>query len=143
MSENTIIKSRIIRINYLNPTIRNYGERKSKLLNPDSELFHHIKNIKNALNTAGFIHSDRMELHSEVLNNDNENLQTFLNRVQSLEGREIDIYNPDNYAIVGRAVVLLLGVLDGYNNPAKITIAFFDNFKMRTDALEFVRNYIK
>jgi hypothetical protein len=40
--------------------------------------------------------------------------------------RCIDVKNPDNYDIVGRAVALMLGDLEGYNKDPKITIAFLE-----------------
>jgi hypothetical protein len=119
----------IMKVEYDDYKQRNIGECKSKLLKPGSDLYNHITKLKAILRHNGFVHQDRMGLHSEVLNDGKETLETFLERVKMLEGREIDVKNPDNYDVVGRAVVLMLGDLDGYNKDAKITIAFFNDDK--------------
>jgi hypothetical protein len=93
-----------MKVEFNNPDRRDKNEKKSKLLRPDSELYVHLMKLKEQLKLGGFDHNDRMGLHSEVLNNDNESLETFLSRVKSLEGREIDHKNPANYKVVGRAV---------------------------------------
>ena len=131
----------IMKVEYDDPLQRNVGECKSKLLKPGSELYNYITKLKNVLRQNGFLHLDRMGLHSEVLNDNNESLETFLSRVQILENREIDVKNADNYDVVGRAVALMLGDLDGYNKDAKITIAYFDGDKA-TDALKCILDNI-
>ena len=126
-----------MKVEFNNPDKRDRGEVKSKLLKPDSELYNYIMKIKDQLKLNGFNHQDRMALHSEVLNNDKETLDTFLYRVKSIEGREIDHKNPSNYKVVGRAVALVLGKLEGYQYQSKITIAFFDDNKAN-DALNCI-----
>jgi hypothetical protein len=128
-------KHKIIKVEYNEPNIRCIGENKSKLLKPNSELYNHIIKIKDILKQNRFNHQDRMDLHTEVLNDNTETYDDFIKRVNILEGREIDIKNPDNYDIIGRAIVLLLGELEGYNKDAKITIAFIDNDKIQ-DAMK-------
>lgn len=119
----------IMKVEYNDYKQRNKGEKKSKLLKPDSKLYNYIIKLKEILCQNGFVHQDRMGLHSEVLNDGKETLETFLERVKMLEGREIDVKNPKNYSVIGRAIVLLLGDLDGYNKDAHITIAFFNDDK--------------
>jgi hypothetical protein len=115
---------KIIKVEYDEPLKRNVGENKSKLLKKGSELYNHINKLRIILGEKGFKHVGyAIDLHTEVLNN-NESLQIFLSRVASLEGKEYDIKNKNNYDIVGRAVAFMLGDLDGYDKDAKITIAF-------------------
>lgn len=128
-------KHKIIKVEYNEPNIRCNGENKSKLLKPNSELYNHLMKLKEILKQNGFNHQDRMGLHTEILNDNTETIDDFIKRVNILEGREIDIKNPDIYDIIGRAIVLLLGDLEGYNKDAKITIAFIDNDKIQ-DAMK-------
>ena len=116
---------KIIKVEYDEPLKRNVGENKSKLLKKGSELYNHINKLRIILGEKGFKHVGyAMDLHTEVLNNNNESLQIFLSRVASLEGKGYDIKNKNNYDIVGRAVAFMLGDLDGYDKDVKITIAF-------------------
>jgi len=83
----------------------------------------------------------------EVLNDDDdddddaESINDFLIRVKTLEGKTINLTNPANYGISGKAIVLKLGTLDGYDEPAKITIAYFDDGKTE-DAYVCMMKYI-
>jgi len=54
-----------------------------------------------------------------------------------LEGREYDIKDSQNYDIIGRAIVFVLGDIDGYNKDLKITFAFLDNDKIQ-DAYRYI-----
>jgi hypothetical protein len=98
-----------MKVEYDDFTQKCAGEVKSKLLKPGSNLYNYLTKLKNILRQNGFQHQDRMGLHTEVLNDNTETDNDFLSRVKMLEGREIDIKNPDNYDIVGRAVGLMLG----------------------------------
>jgi hypothetical protein len=133
--------SKYLKLEYNEPTKRCNGEKKSKLLDSKSELYKFIHGIKSVFKLNGLAHSDRMDLHTEVLNN-NETLETFLERVKLLEGRNISINDPKNYGTMGNAVVLLLGTIPNYNKP-HITIAYFDNKEKTTLAYDFLLNYIK
>ena len=77
-----------------------------------------------------------MGLHSEVLNDKKETEEMFVHRVSLLEGRKINVNNNNNYNIMGKAVVLMLGDLDGYKD-AHITIAYFPD-KNPKDALKII-----
>jgi len=125
----------IVKVEYNEPNIRSSNEVKSKLLKKDSKLYNHLIKLKEILKQNGFDHQDRMDLHTEVLNDNKESTEEFIKRVNILEGKDIDIKNPENYDIIGRAIVLLLGDLEGYNKDAKITIAFIDNNKIK-DAMK-------
>ena len=81
----------IMKVEYNKPTQRCSGEVKSKLLKVDSNLYNFITKLKNILRDNKFLHQDRMDLHSEVLNNNKETVETFIHRVNILEGREIDV----------------------------------------------------
>ncbi len=101
----------IMKVEYNDYKQRNKGEKKSKLLKPDSKLYNYIIKLKEILCQNGFVHQDRMGLHSEVLNDSKETLETFLERVKMLEGREIDVKNPKNYSVIGNSII----DLNGYN----------------------------
>lgn len=124
-------------VEYDEPNQRCIGEVKSKLLKPGSEIYNYLTKLKTILRHNGFAHTDRMGLHTEVLNNNDESVDIFLERVKQLEGKIINVKDPGNYDIVGKTVSLMLGDLDGYNKDAKITIAYFDNNK-ENDALECI-----
>jgi hypothetical protein len=136
------INSKILHVEFDEPNLRCPGELKSKLLKPGSELYGFITKLKNYLRSCGFPHQDRMGLHSEVLNDDSESLDVFLNRVKFLEGKKIDVMNFENYDVIGRAVALLLGNLEGYNKDSKITIAFLNDVEIAEKALHVIKNYI-
>lgn len=140
--DDTIQNTNFMTVEYDEPNNRCPGEMKSKLLKPGSDLYNFITKIKNYLRTNGYPHQDRMGLHSEVLNDNSESLETFLKRVDDLEGRKIDVKNFENYDVVGRAVVLLLGDLEEYNKDAKITIAYFGDVDKAEQAIKIVEKYI-
>jgi len=133
--------SKIIQIRYKEPTKRNNREQKSKLIDPKSDIYKFIHNIKMQLKINGFYHNDRTDLHTEVLKNDSETLEDFLSRVSQLEGREIDVYNLKNYEIMGNAIVLSLGHLPNYNKP-HITIVFIENKEILSKAYNYIKNNI-
>jgi hypothetical protein len=122
------------------PNNRCLGENKSKLLLPGSELFNYITKIKKILRHNGFNHHDRMGLHTEVLNDNSENINDFLKRIKILEGKLINIYDPNNYIIQGGAIALKIGTIEGYKKIAKITIAFFDNGRTHDAYLCLLKN---
>jgi hypothetical protein len=135
-----VLDEKYLKLEFNEPNIRCIGEKKSKLLLVGSELYNYISNLKKILRDNGFNHDNRMDLHIEVLNNDTESVDDFLNRIKKLEGKLINIYEPNNYIIVGRAVGLKIAKLEGYNKEAKITIAFFDNDKQYDAILCILQN---
>lgn len=121
----SVIDEKNTTLEYEDPTKRNSNEKKSKLLKIGSELYNFLNKLKNVLDQKGFKHEGyAIGLHTEVLNDASESIETFLSRVSSLEGRKYNVKDKNNYDVVGRAVVFLLGDLDGYDKDAKITIAF-------------------
>ena len=116
-----------VKLEFNEPHTRCCGEKKSKLLRKDSNLYNHIIKLKNILRLNGFNHQDRMDLHVEVLNINTEPIEEFIKRVNLLEGQIVDINDPKIYSICGRSVALLLGNVEGYNGIAKITIIFIDD----------------
>lgn len=140
-SDKTIPINIYLLVEYDEPTKRNVGEFKSKLLKPGSELFNFLTKLKTNLRSKGFHHQDRMGLHTEVLNSSDESLEVFLDRVKVLEGKKIDIKDHNNYDIVGRAICIMLGDLEGYNKDAKITIAYLPDVNLN-DVLKVIYEYI-
>ena len=88
-------------------------------------MYNYIKKLRSILESKGFNHEGHdMDLHTEVLNRNDRSVNTFISRVSMLEGRTFDINDKNNYDIVGRAIAFMVGDLEGYENDAKITIAF-------------------
>ena len=75
------------------------------------------------------------------MNNRDEPLETYLYRVAALEGRRYNIKDKNNYDVVGRAVVFLLGELEGYEKDAKVTISFLEDDN-REEALKIIYDAI-
>jgi hypothetical protein len=142
--EECIVKldEKFMTLEYEEPEIRNENEMKSKLLKIGSELYIHLTKLRNLLDRKGFKHTGyNMGLHTEVLNNRDESLETYLYRVAALEGRRYNIKDKNNYDVVGRAVVFLLGELEGYEKDAKVTISFLEDDN-REEALKIIYDAI-
>jgi hypothetical protein len=142
--EESIVKldEKFMTLEYEEPEIRNENEMKSKLLKIGSELYIHLTKLRNLLDRKGFKHAGyNMGLHTEVLNNRDEPLETYLYRVAALEGRRYNIKDKNNYDVVGRAVVFLLGELEGYEKDAKVTISFLEDDN-REEALKIIYDAI-
>ena len=139
------LDEKIMTLEYEEPEIRNENEIKSKLLKIGSELHIHLTKIINLLDKKGFKHTGQghnMGLHTEVLNDSTESLETYLHRVAALEGRRYNIKDKNNYDIVGRAIVFLLGELEGYEKDAKVTILFLPDGNRREEALKIIHDNI-
>jgi hypothetical protein len=144
MSGAGVVSERIVRVEYNEPDRRSRGERKSKLLKVDSELYRFLMELKEFLKSRGLDHSDRMALHSEVLNDDRETEADFISRVAKFEGKQIDIYNISNYGIVGGAIAIIYGRIPEYRFPIKSTIAYFGNDTIKLNrALEEIAHFIE
>ena len=122
------------------PTKRLQEEHKSKLLKEGTNLYNHLMNLKKMLTENNFYHTDRIGLHSQVLNDTypREPVETFIERVKQLEGRPIEVSDKKNYSIIGGAVVLLIGQLPSYKKIPHVTIAYFKDPQMTQKALEFI-----
>ena len=146
IKENIVkLDEKIMTLEYEEPEIRNENEIKSKLLKIGSELHIHLTKIINLLDKKGFKHTGQghnMGLHTEVLNDSTESLETYLHRVAALEGRRYNIKDKNNYDIVGRAIVFLLGELEGYEKDAKVTILFLPDGNRREEALKIIHDNI-
>ena len=144
INEENIVKldEKIMTLEYEEPEIRNENEMKSKLLKIGSELHTHLTKIQNLLDKKGFKNTGHnMGLHTEVLNDRKELLETYLSRVAALEGRRYNIKDKNNYDVIGRAVVFLLGELEGYEKDAKVTISFLPDAN-REEALKIIYDNI-
>jgi hypothetical protein len=121
---------------FKNPNKRLTGECRSKLLDTDSELYCYIHSLKKKLRENGFPHNDRLDLHVEVLNDKEEPLSIFLDRVGCLEGLVIDVHK---YELLGNAIIFKMNPITGYTNP-HVTIAYFKDFEVTKKALTFLEN---
>lgn len=139
---NVKLDEKFMTLEYEEPEIRSENEMKSKLLKIGSELYIHLTKLRNLLDRKGFKHRGYdIGLHTEVLNNRDETLETYLYRVAALEGRRYNIKDKNNYDVVGRAVVFLLGELEGYEKDAKVTISFLEDDN-REEALKIIYDAI-
>jgi hypothetical protein len=73
-----------MKLEFNNPYRRNKGEIKQKFLNPDSELYLYIWNLKHILDKEKYDHEDLMDLNVEILNDDKETTDVFLERVKKI-----------------------------------------------------------
>ncbi len=102
------------------------GERKSKLLDPQSELYQacdaKYQELKEKYGAA--IGAKRMDFHIELVSrNETWSEELVLTRARELHGLEIDM---SNICVMGRALVVMTPQVTGYAQP-HITLAFFPN----------------
>jgi hypothetical protein len=138
------VYSKQMKLSFLQPNIKLPRERNSKLLDPNSELYKYIQNIKTILRNSGFDHKDRMDLHVEVMKSteklENRN-QVFLDRVKQLEGKELSM-SPRILSTMGPALVLNVGKIKDYSGKPHITIGYFPNKTLLENANLLVRNLL-
>ena len=111
-------------INFRDPSLRLEGERRSKLLDPGSDLCVWLDNkYKELVNKYGNqVGSKRMDYHIELIGrNDIYSDVLLVKRAHELENKEIDI---TNIGTLHRAYVLYGPELNGYGQT-HITIAFY------------------
>lgn len=133
----------LLPIQFNEPSTRFKHEKKSKLLKPDTPLYNHLVKLQSILKTNNIEINERMALHSEVLNSDIESSDIFIDRVNMLESRTINVSDANNYSFMGRAIVLLLGELPGYRNKSHITIAFIPDDTKRKLAFDLILKNLK
>lgn len=95
-----------------------------KFICPDSELFNYITDCRNKLKHSGIRMIGMLDPNIEILKKDNTKLnrdEIFSKRVDFLQGKKIDVSNPDNYKMIDnkKFVMLLpsneqLGMIDPY-----------------------------
>jgi hypothetical protein len=142
IEEPSKLDEEIMTLQFEEPEIRNKNEKKSKLLKIGSDLHIHLLKLRNELDKNLYKHDGHsIGLHTEVLNrNGNETLETFLSRIRLLEGRRYNIKDINNYDIIGKAIVFLVGELEGYERDAHITISYLPNNDSK-EALQIIYNY--
>ena len=95
-----------------------------KFISPDSELFNYIMDCRNKLKHSGIRMLKMLDPNIEILKKDNTKLnrdEIFSKRVDFLQGKKIDVSNPDNYKMIDnkKFVMILpsneqLGMIDLY-----------------------------
>ena len=107
------------------------GETYFKCLSPESELFFFITDCIYKLKHAGirFTTPDAPSvnvLQKNERNKSNE-LEMFLKRVDYLQGKSINVYDPKNYKMIGNKILVLclpskeeIGLKDPYIQLAKV-----------------------
>lgn len=121
----------ILKVHFIDPNNRLKGkERRSKLLDPKSDLYKWVDNEYKLLiekygdtSQEGLVGSKRMDYHIELIKGRKEATDELLvERAQQLEGKEVII--PQKLSSMGRALVVDGPNLEGYGNT-HITVAFF------------------
>ena len=110
-------------INFQNPNQRISGERRSKLLDSDSDLYKYVDSVyKNLVNKYGnLIGPRRMDYHIELIGEGEDCTDELLvERCQQLENQQLKPI----LGIINRGYVLFCPPVDGYGKT-HITIAFF------------------
>lgn len=95
-----------------------------KFISPDSELFNYIMDCRNKLKHSGIRMLKMLDPSIEILKKDNTKLnrdEIFSKRVDFLQGKKINVSNPDNYKMIDnkKFVMILpsneqLGMIDPY-----------------------------
>jgi len=118
-------------VEFEEPKTRLEGETYFKCLSPESELFFFITDCIYKLKHAGirFTTSDAPSvniLQKNERNKSNE-LELFLKRVDYLEGKNINVYDPKNYKMIGNKMLVMclpskeeIGLKDPYIQIAKV-----------------------
>jgi|688.fasta_scaffold1059779_1 hypothetical protein len=124
-----------IKIELDQPKKRLKHETLSKFLNDQSELYFFVKDCQERIKHSGFRLTDRLEPCVEILNlherGKKEELELYLKRCQEIHGKEIDVFDRANYAVVGKKLVLLLPVVE--NKRLQVTIASFNTMCINKD----------
>ena len=121
----------IMKIQFHSPHQRMHGERKSKLLHPDSNLCRLVVKLKAAVTQRLSLAEDRraMAPHIELVSRDEDRSgfdvdETLRVRVPSVEGRSVEVCDAGRWGLVGRAFALVLDDVPGYRHRAHVTVAF-------------------
>jgi hypothetical protein len=103
---------------------RTTGERRSKLLDLESQLYKKLKNIQKAIDASEIDRApDRMDLHIELLGRDNrDDIVLQRSRVDELEGRVLNLKDPNSWIFVDKAFCLATGPVKDLT--PHITMAF-------------------
>lgn len=119
-------KKKAMRIEFQDPKTRLENEKRSKLLDPKSELYRELTNQRNLLeqhHKDGEIAPKRMDFHIELIaSNEEPSDELLISRCQELQGCEIEI----EHAIMKKAIVIRTPYVSGYG-CTHITIAYFPN----------------
>lgn len=103
----------IYTIEFEQPDKKIKGETRSKFISPDSELFFFISDAQYKLKHSGIRFEVRLPPHVEILTQKEfsspSEKTTFLNRVSFLEGKNVNVFSPDNYKMIqNKKFVMLL-----------------------------------
>lgn len=100
-------------------------ERKSKLIDPTSDLYRHLESMRSRLvkKYGSRIGAKRMDYHVEVIR-ENEPYSESLVNSRSQEVHNVELTNLSEYTCIGKAFCLQGPTISGYG-PTHITIAFF------------------
>jgi hypothetical protein len=118
-------------IEFEQPTTRIEGETYFKCLSPDSEFFLFLTDCNYKLKHAGirFTTSDApcVNILQRNERGKSNELELFLKRVDYLQGKIINVYDPNNYKMIGNKILVLclpskeeIGLKDPYIQIAKV-----------------------
>ena len=137
-----------MKIKFTSPYVRIKGERKSKLLDPKSELYIFLRKIKNMLNQntkiKNIISEDRMDLHIELLNKieDPDNIKLQNDRIKQILKFDIDVKNNKSWGFINQAFCLFIPQIDKYNAIPHITIIYLKDYNITPDLLNYIRTSV-
>jgi hypothetical protein len=118
-------EDRMFSIEFDNPTQRQKHETKYKFLSQESDMFFFITECQNKLKHSGIRFNNNIPPCVTIDTKDNE---LFNKRVQFLQEKEIDVFNPENYKMIGAKKFVMclpkneeLGLIDPYIIIAQIS----------------------
>ncbi len=129
---------------FSNPSERIIGERRSKLLLPNSELYAKLKLIQIEIAKYYNIDCERMDLHVELLHRreDSNNIQLQHSRCKILHGKTLRLNDPKEWGFIGKAFCLFVGQLPDYNAIPHVTVAYFGDYVVTPELLAHVRSIV-
>jgi hypothetical protein len=118
-------EDRMFSIEFQNPDQRQKTEIKYKFLSPESDMFFFISECQNKLKHSGIRFNNGIPPCVNIETKDND---LFIKRAQFLHKKEIDVFNPDNYKMIGNKKFVLclpkneeLGLIDPHIIIAQIS----------------------
>ena len=135
-----------MKIEFLSSNKRISGERRSKLLDPNSQLYQLLKLIQNKIDEEKIVNrsADRMDLHIELLSQreDLNNIKLQQDRIQKILQFDLDIDDPKSWGFINKAFCLFLPVIEGYNALPHITVLYLGNYTITPELLQFLREKV-
>jgi len=119
-------------IRFADPNTRLPGERRSKLIDPNSPLYHHLESEREKLSKIG-LSDKRMDFHVELFGkNEQATEEALVRRCKCLEGQS---FVPEKKRL-GHAIVYVLPKVLGFWGVPHITLAHYVDRACLDQAIE-------